>query len=173
MRSRSEEVTRAQAPWGRRHALACFPSTPRPSTRHPSRERGPSLPAAMARQLPLRMAMPRCIEEIMNRELLAVVPETPVRAIRELLRTFEVGAVPVVDEDRRPLGMVTAGAVLDATGTASDRMTRPAPCVESSTGIESAARQLTGADVHHLVVVDSSGVAVGIVSVLDLLRAMF
>lgn len=109
----------------------------------------------------------------MNRELLAVVPETPVRAIRELLRTFGIGAVPVVDEDRRPLGMVTAGAVLDATGTASDRMTRPAPCIEGSTGIESAARQLAIANVHHLVVVDSAGVAVGIVSVLDLLRGMF
>jgi len=113
------------------------------------------------------------IDEIMNRELLAVVPETPVQAIRELLRTFAISAVPVVNEDRRPIGMVTAVAVMDGTGTAGDRMCRPATCIEGSTTIESAARQLALADAHHLVVVDGAGVAIGIVSVLDALRAMF
>ncbi len=112
------------------------------------------------------------VDEIMNRELLAVVPETPVQAIRELLRTFAIGAVPVVNDERRPIGMVTSGAALDATGTADERMTRPALCIEGSTPIESAARQLAVAGVHHLVVVDSAGVAIGIVSVLDVLRAM-
>jgi CBS domain len=115
--------------------------------------------------------MAKRVDEIMNRELLAVVPETPVQAVRELLRTFAIGAVPVVSDERRPIGMVTTGAVLDATGTAGDRMTRPALCIEGSTTIESAARQLAIADVHHLVVVDSAGVAIGIVSVLDVLRA--
>jgi hypothetical protein len=117
--------------------------------------------------------MARCIEEIMNRELLAVVPETPVQAIRELLRTFAIGAVPVVNEERRPIGMVTAHAVLEGTGTAGDRMSQPVRCIEGSTSIESAARHLALADAHHLVVVDGAGVAIGIVSVLDVLRAMF
>jgi hypothetical protein len=116
--------------------------------------------------------MSRSIHEVMNRELLAVLPETPVRAIRELLRTFAISAVPVLSEERRPLGMVDAGAVLEGGGIASDSMTRPALCVEGSTAIEEAARRLALADVQHLVVVDSSGAAVGIVSVLDVLRAM-
>jgi CBS domain-containing protein len=116
--------------------------------------------------------MSRCIQEIMNRELLAVVSETPVQAIRELLRTFAISAVPVVDDERRPIGMVTAGAVLDGGSTADDRMSRPAMCVEGSTSIEAAARRLALEDTHHLVVVDSAGVAVGIVSALDILRAM-
>jgi predicted transcriptional regulator len=51
-------------------------------------------------------------------------------------------------------------------------MTRPAVCVEGSTAIEVAARRLALADVQHLVVVDSSGAAVGSVSVLDVLRAL-
>jgi CBS domain-containing protein len=116
--------------------------------------------------------MSRSIDEIMNRELLAVVPETPVQAIRELWRTFAIGAVPVLSEERRPLGMVTACAALDGGGSAADRMSRPAMCIEGSTGIEAAARRLALADAHHLVVVDSAGAAVGIVSVLDVLRAM-
>jgi hypothetical protein len=118
--------------------------------------------------------MSRCIQEIRNPELLAVVSETPVQAIRELLRTFAISTLPVVDDERHPIGMVTACEVLDGgSGTAGDRMSRPAICIEGSASIEVAARRLALADAHHLVVVDSAGVAIGIVSVLDLLRAMF
>ena len=108
----------------------------------------------------------------MNRELLAVVPETPVRAVRELLRTFAIGAVPVVDEERRPIGMVTAHAVLDGNGSAEDRMSRPAKCLDASTDIDTAARYLATSDAHHVVVVDSAGMAIGIASATDVLRAL-
>jgi CBS domain-containing protein len=117
--------------------------------------------------------MSRCIREVMNHELLAVVGETPVQAVRELLRTFAINTVPVLDDERRPIGMVTALQVLEGSGTAGDRMSRPALCIEGSATIEAAAHHLALADAHRLVVVDSAGVAVGIVSVLDLLRAMF
>ena len=107
----------------------------------------------------------------MNRELLAVVPETPVQAIRELLRTFGIGVVPVLDDKRKPLGVVTAVTILDGGGTAADRMSRSVICLEGSTGIEEAARRLAIEDAHHMVVLDSSGAAVGVVSARDLLRA--
>src|SRR5579863_10408039 len=117
--------------------------------------------------------MSRCIAEIMNRELLAVLPETPAQAIRELMRAFAVGAVPVVDEGRRPLGIVTAHALLDVEGAAADRMTCPAVCIEGSTGFDEAARRMAEADTRQLVVVDGAGMAVGFLSVLDVLRAMY
>ena len=116
--------------------------------------------------------MSLAIKEIMNREVLAVVAETPASAVRELLRTFEIGAVPVLDEERRPIGMLSARGVLDGGGTAGDRMTRPAMCAEGSTPIDEAAFRLARANAHHLVVVDGVGVAVGIVSVLDVMRAL-
>jgi CBS domain-containing protein len=116
--------------------------------------------------------MSRCLEEIMNRELLAVLPEMPAQAARELLRAFAIHVVPVVDEQRHPLGMLTARALLDGNGVAAVRMTRPALCAEGSTSLEEAARLLALSDAHHLVVVDSAGMAVGIVSALDVLRAM-
>jgi CBS-domain-containing membrane protein len=117
--------------------------------------------------------MSRCIREVMNHDLLAVVGETPVQAVRELLRTFAINTVPVLDDERRPIEMVTAFQVLEGSGTAGDRMSRPALCIEGPATIEVAAHHVALADAHHLVVVDSAGVAVGIVSVLDLLRAMF
>lgn len=119
------------------------------------------------------IAMSRRIDEIMNRELLAVLPDTPAQALRALLRAFAIDSAPVVDDRRRPLGMVTARALLEGgDGTAADRMSSPARCVEGSTDIPGAARRLALEDAHHLVVVDSAGTAVGIVSVLDVLRAM-
>jgi len=116
--------------------------------------------------------MPRAVHEIMNRELLAVLPETPVEAARELLRAYGVSAVPVLDEAHRPLGMLPAVALLDATGRAGERMTRPAACVDGSISVEDAGTELAKADTHHLLVVDTAGVAIGMVSVLDVLRAM-
>jgi CBS domain-containing protein len=100
------------------------------------------------------------------------LPDTPVQAVRELLRHFAISAAPVLDEQRRPLGVVTARALLDDSGVAVDRMSRPAPCVEGCTDIQEAARHLALEGAHHLVVVNSAGVAVGIVSVLDVLRAV-
>jgi CBS domain-containing protein len=108
----------------------------------------------------------------MNGELLAVRPDLPIAEVRDLLRSFGVGAAPVLDEARRPLGVVSVRDVLDGEGAARDRMTRPAICVESSTPVEEAARRLAGTDMHHLVVVDGSGVAAGMLSTLDLLRAV-
>jgi len=88
------------------------------------------------------------------------------------LRTYAISSIPVVDEGRHPLGMVTACAVLDGNGTARERMTRPAICVDGSTEIGAVAKRLATEDAHNLVVVDGAGSAVGIVSALDVMRAM-
>jgi hypothetical protein len=114
--------------------------------------------------------MTRTVQEIMNRELLAVRPDLPVSELRGLLRSFGVGAVPVVDEARHPLGVVSARNMLEGEGTARDRMTRPAICVSTSTAVEDAARWLAQSDKHHLIVVDGTGAAAGMLSTLDLLR---
>lgn len=116
--------------------------------------------------------MARTVQEIMNRELLAVRPDLPAAEVGVLLRSFGVGAAPVLDDARRPLGVVSVRDVLDADGTAGDRMTRPAICVGSATSVEEAARRLAGTEMHHLIVVDASGAAAGMLSTLDLLRAV-
>jgi CBS domain len=114
--------------------------------------------------------MARTVQEIMNRELLSVRPDLPVAELRGLLRSFGVGAVPVVDEGRRPLGVVSVRDMLEGEGLARDRMTQPAICVGSSSTIEDAARHLAQTEMHHLVVVDGAGAPAGMLSTLDLLR---
>jgi len=116
--------------------------------------------------------MPRTVQEIMNRELLAIPPESPADEARDLLRSFGIGAAAVLDSGGRPVGVVSLRDPLELGGTTRQRMSRPAICIPLSTPIEEAARQFARADRHHLVVVDSSGVAVGMISSLDALRAL-
>ncbi len=117
--------------------------------------------------------MPRTVQDIMNRELLAIRPDLPVREALDLLRSFRIGAAPVLDDARRPMGVVAIRDLLDeASGAAHERMSRPALCVSISATVEQAARQLARMDLHHLVVVDGTGAAVGMLSTLDALRAL-
>ncbi|MGD0677692.1 MAG: CBS domain-containing protein [Polyangiaceae bacterium] len=112
------------------------------------------------------------VDEIMNREPLVVRPNTPLRDVRDLLRSFGIGAVPVVDDTQRPLGVLSHRDLFEPEGTASMRMSRPAMCVAVSTTIDQAARQLALTDRHHLIVVDGSGAVAGMLSTLDLLRGL-
>jgi CBS domain-containing protein len=150
-----------------RTAKFCIAFASRPSRRSSTKR------LRLARHLRTGISMARTVGEIVNRELLSVRPDLPAREIAALLRSFSVTAVPVVDAARKPLGVVSIRDLFDsAEGTASSRMSRPAICVADSTTIESAARHLARTDMHHLVVVDGSGSAVGMLSSLDLLRGL-
>lgn len=116
--------------------------------------------------------MARTVREIMNREVLTLRPEVALREANHLLRAFGVSAAPVVSDDGKPLGVLSVRDDLDTEGRAKDRMARPALCVPSSALVEDAGRQLASTAVHHLVVVDGSGVTVGMLSSIDLLRAV-
>jgi CBS domain-containing protein len=116
--------------------------------------------------------MPRTIDDIISRELLSIRPDLPAREVSALLREFGVGAAPVLDRDGRPLGVVSLHDDLDTAGCARDVMTRPAVCVSVSAPIDATAEQMARGDLHHLVVVDGTGAAVGMLSTLDLLRAL-
>jgi hypothetical protein len=116
--------------------------------------------------------MARTVREIMNREVLTLRPDMTLHDANHLLRSFGVSAAPVVGDDRKPLGVLSVRDSLDTEGRAKDRMTRPALCVPSSALVEDAARRLAETSVHHLVVVDGSGGTVGMLSSLDLLRAL-
>lgn len=45
--------------------------------------------------------------DIMTREVVTVLPETPVREVGELLEKHRFGSVPVTDSERKLLGIVT------------------------------------------------------------------
>jgi CBS domain-containing protein len=51
-------------------------------------------------------------QELMSRNLVVVPPETPVAAVAELLAERGISAVPVVDADGKPHGIVTEGDLI-------------------------------------------------------------
>lgn len=109
------------------------------------------------------------VAEIMNPKLLYVRDGDRLSLVRSQILRFGVTAVPVLDEDHRPIGVVS---LRDVTTEGEEiKMSSPAKTVRDSATIEDGARALADADVHHLVVVDERGVAVGMVSALDFVRA--
>lgn len=109
------------------------------------------------------------VAEIMNPKLLYVRDGDRLSLVRAQILKFGVTAVPVLDEAHRPIGVVSLRDVANEGEPVN--MSSPAKTVRDSASIDEAARALADANVHHLVVVDEAGVAVGMVSALDFVRA--
>jgi CBS-domain-containing membrane protein len=141
----------------------------------------------------------RFVRDVMTREVVTATPSTPFKAIAEMLASHRIGAVPVVDDARRPVGIVSeadlllkqelAGAsrrppmvpALDswlhrrarhkASGLrAADVMTTPVVTVEPGRTLADTARVLHARRLRHAPVVDGAGRLIGIVARSDLLR---
>ncbi|MFJ1704957.1 CBS domain-containing protein [Kitasatospora sp. NPDC088346] len=137
--------------------------------------------------------MHRTVGDVMTHDVVRVAPGTGFREIVGLLAEFGISAVPVVDGDDRPVGIVSEADLLrtqsaqedpsrlfppppaggpDHTGasTAEQLMARPALCATPGTSVVAAARLMSGHRVKRLPVVDAEGRLVGVVSRSDLLR---
>jgi CBS-domain-containing membrane protein len=109
------------------------------------------------------------VAEIMNPKLLYVRDGDRLSLVHSQILRFGVTAVPILDETHRPVGVVSLRDL--SPDEDQVRVSSPANTVRDTASIEEGARALADADVHHLVVVDRDGVAVGMVSALDFVRA--
>jgi CBS domain-containing protein len=110
------------------------------------------------------------VRDVMSPDLVYVTEGGHASLVLPQILRFGITAVPVLDRDHRPVGVVSlrdlvAGSDLEAS------MTAPAQAIAETASIEDAARALARTDYHHFVVVGTDGKAVGMVSSLDLLRA--
>ncbi|MGW7459453.1 CBS domain-containing protein [Streptomyces sp. NPDC054797] len=135
----------------------------------------------------------REVRELMTREVVTVPREAPFKAIVQALTEHQVSAVPVLDDDGHPLGVVSEGDLLPkpadqgdyfpslptaeawermkAEGTrAEELMSAPAVCARPEWTVAEAARLMEAQNVKRLLVVDDHDRLVGIVSRRDLLR---
>ena len=136
------------------------------------------------------------VRDVMTAEVVVVRRDASYKEMAALLRQYRVSAFPVIDENRRVIGVVSeadllakealagehAGIPAALTGilhhkdhqkaeglTASDLMTHPAVTVRPEDSVEHAARLMYTLQVKRLPVVDAGGYLVGIVSRADLL----
>jgi hypothetical protein len=115
------------------------------------------------------------VREIMNPQLFSVSPGEPVERIKSAILGLSITAAPVLDPDRRPIGVLSLRDLLDdlrAGDRVEERMTAPAVTIEQDARVVDVARKLSQSGLRHLVVVDGDGAAVGMVSSGDVLRAM-
>ena len=139
------------------------------------------------------------VQDIMTRDVITVVPETPVHDAARLMVDHGVSGLPVVDEHSRVVGVVSEGDLIvrqkprekmpwwrsffadpealarqyqKAAGTiVAEVMTRPVISAPSSLPIESAALILDRYRIRRVPIVDD-GRLVGIVSRGDLIKAI-
>ncbi|KKB77005.1 hypothetical protein VW35_15890 [Devosia soli] len=136
---------------------------------------------------------------VMSQDVASVRPATSLRVTLKLLRSNGVKAIPVVNDDRRVVGIVTQTDILDkaewgpmATGSgrgwplrsaansdsplrgkARDIMTSDVRCVLISTPIARVAQVMAETGHHHVPVVDSEGKLAGMVTQSDIVTVLF
>ncbi len=110
------------------------------------------------------------VKEIMTRDVAAVPPTMPVRGVADLLSSKGISGVPVVDDDRHVLGVVSEHDIISRRGaTAGDIMSPGVISVSEDTEVGEVQQLFVNERVRRLPVL-AGGRLVGIVSRADLLR---
>jgi CBS domain-containing protein len=114
------------------------------------------------------------VREIMNREVFQARPADSVEQTLDGLLAMGITGAPVTDEKGRPLGVVSLRDLLTGKegATAAERMTAPAVVVRADAPIADAASLIAHSGYRRLPVIDDEGRVIGMVSVLDVLRAL-
>mgnify|MGYP001332726533 CR=1 FL=1 len=143
---------------------------------------------------------PRQVSDVMIRHVTSVSPDTPIRSVLDHLFRRRVKALPVVDAERRVVGIVTGGDLLErgALGlrlalesslsagelaaqferlassglTAQNVMTRSPHTIGAEAPLEAAIHLLVTCGVKRLPVVEDGNRLAGIISRADILRAI-
>ncbi len=111
------------------------------------------------------------VRECMNPQLVYIRQGDRANLALQPILDFGISAVPVIDDDHRPVATVALRELVNPKRE-GDRMTSPAQTIAVDASVSEAARTLASHDAHQLVVVDAEGRAVGMLSALDLVRAL-
>jgi CBS domain-containing protein len=118
----------------------------------------------------------RSVADLMTPTAVAVQPGTSFKEIARLLDEYGITAVPVVDEDNRPVGVVSEADLLrrhtakGGPSTAGAMMSSPVVVARPSWTAIEAARLMERHRVKRLPVVDAGGQLIGVLSRSDLLQ---
>jgi CBS domain-containing protein len=112
------------------------------------------------------------VDDVMVPNVLTAMPHTSVEHAIDVMRTNNISALPVVDSEDQPVGMITSSDLLKEykPGTPVSRiMNEGCYTVPRYEGVHIAARIMRNHKIHHVVVTHEKKVA-GIVSSFDLLK---
>lgn len=136
------------------------------------------------------------VADVMTTEVLTVTPDTSLKQVAEVLTRCGISGLPVVDEERHVLGVVSEADIIlkerrrsrpglwrrvfdgadplsakASARTAGEAMTSPAVTVTAERRVDAAAALMLDRQVNRLPVLDRAGKLAGIVTRADLVRA--
>ena len=112
------------------------------------------------------------VADLMTEDVISTQPHTPIERVRGILERNKVGAVPVVDSENRPVGIVSATDLIPSLkpgSPVSTIMTEKVYTVPKYDDVSVAARVMRNHKIHRVVVTDDQKV-VGMISAFDLLE---
>jgi CBS domain-containing protein len=119
------------------------------------------------------------IEDIMSDSPVTCMKDTSLQQAAKWMVDGDCGALPVVDSDNKPLGVITDRDItcrIVAQGknplelTVADAMTAPAATVYRDTDVDECVRLMEENQVRRMVVIDDDGTVCGIIAQADLAR---
>jgi CBS domain-containing protein len=117
------------------------------------------------------------VEQIMNRAVKTCGPHEPLNKAAQIMWDTPCGAVPVVDDQGRPVGFLTDRDICMAAYTqnrplselpAEGAMARKPVCCRADDDLDSAARLMREHRTRRVPVVDRNGILVGLLTLDDL-----
>lgn len=117
--------------------------------------------------------MAKTVEEVMNRELFSVRPDDSSDEVLGYLLSLGLSAAPVLDPYGKPVGFISLRDILSRhQPVVRDCMSSPPISIRTHHTVDDVARSLAERNLHHAAVVDDDDHAVGVVSVLDVVKAL-
>lgn len=112
------------------------------------------------------------VRSVMSQDLICARPNVDLATTLALLLRHRIGCMPIVDQDRRPIGILTKLDLCEElTGlgrVAEDVMITNLVTTEEHVTIAHAADLMVKHDTHHVLVVGPNGALVGVVSTKDI-----
>jgi CBS domain-containing protein len=129
------------------------------------------------------------LRDIMTGDVVCARPNLAIGAVVGLMVEHHIGCIPVVDDRRRPIGMITKFDIVEqlhafmssnsngppmpadlAARTADELMMPLAMTLDETATVSHAAAMMASEDLHHIPVTNERGHLVGIVSTQDVTR---
>jgi len=114
------------------------------------------------------------VSDLMTRTPITAPPTTSIDAIAELMTQHHISCIPIVDDARRPTGIVTKLDLIEcrAAGrtTAREIMMPHAMTLPATATLATAASLMSHEGFHHVLIVDAERALLGVVSTFDIAR---